>query len=194
MASWTNPKTWIAAILPVSDMNTYVRDNTQYLKDDLDSVSNRIIDIDTSDTTVSNTTAETTIFTVTVSGNTLDTNDMLRFSHWARVENSTDEDTNVTIRVKFGTTISMTSITTTVNGANDIGFIWGDIKSDGSTSAQKGYGLSIYRLGIEDRLYDTGTENVTGNVTFSVTVQWASANAGLVYRHLSTDLQHVIVP
>lgn len=31
MTTWTTPKTWTAAALPVSDMNTYVRDNSNYL-------------------------------------------------------------------------------------------------------------------------------------------------------------------
>jgi hypothetical protein len=32
MASWTTPKTWAAATLTSSDMNTHVRDNLNFLK------------------------------------------------------------------------------------------------------------------------------------------------------------------
>ena len=32
MAGWTNPKTWLAAVLTVLDMNTHVRDNLAFLK------------------------------------------------------------------------------------------------------------------------------------------------------------------
>lgn len=32
--TWTNPKTWVAnTVLPASELNTYVRDNTNYLYD-----------------------------------------------------------------------------------------------------------------------------------------------------------------
>ncbi len=30
--AWTNPKTWVAAVLTVADMNTHVRDNLNFLK------------------------------------------------------------------------------------------------------------------------------------------------------------------
>lgn len=32
MAGWTFLKTWVAGVLPVTDMNTYVRDNLEFLK------------------------------------------------------------------------------------------------------------------------------------------------------------------
>jgi hypothetical protein len=35
--SWTTPKTWSAgSALPAADLNTYVRDNTEYIKDSLE--------------------------------------------------------------------------------------------------------------------------------------------------------------
>ena len=33
--AWTNPKTWTAAVLTVADMNTHVRDNLDFLKENI---------------------------------------------------------------------------------------------------------------------------------------------------------------
>lgn len=33
--AWTNPKTWLAAVLSVADMNTEVRDNLNFLKENI---------------------------------------------------------------------------------------------------------------------------------------------------------------
>jgi len=35
MAGWTNPKTWAAAVLTVADMNQYIRDNQNFLKQNI---------------------------------------------------------------------------------------------------------------------------------------------------------------
>jgi LysM repeat protein len=136
--------------------------------------------------TVAATTAETTVMTATVPGGVLGTNGVITGKLFV-----TNLDINVTqtltVRLKYGST-TLVSQTVSTDGSNEtgqIGTIEFSLVASGSTSAQRG--LLHQRIGqpgsdISD-LYDmsnrmttgTATENSTGNLTFSITVQPSSA-------------------
>lgn len=52
--AWTTPKTWSSEPLTSIDLNTYVRDNQNHLKDRLDASANRVISSGTALSTTAN--------------------------------------------------------------------------------------------------------------------------------------------
>lgn len=70
--AWTAPKTWGAATLPSSEMNTYVRDNTTHLKERANVITYTptIANVDT-------TTSETTFCSFSVPANDMEDGDMI---------------------------------------------------------------------------------------------------------------------
>lgn len=55
VVAWTRPKTWSSEPLTSLDLNTYMRDNQNYLKNRLDNSVNRVISADSNFTTTSST-------------------------------------------------------------------------------------------------------------------------------------------
>ena len=194
MTAWTSPKTWTGEILSSANMNTYLRDNTLHLYETAADIPNRDVETVTSETTVSNTTTETTVFTVTVPANTLDSDDYLELTHYGRIQNDSGSDgRTLTFRIKLGSTTLATYIRTAIDDGDDLmAETRYFIKSDGSTSAQTSYG-QIAGTSSSTLNLGTATEDATGALALTITVQWSATHASLVYTTLHTKVQHISV-
>jgi len=118
MSVWTSVKTWASAVVSVADMQTYVSDNTNYLKDHMDLAPQRF-DRQVSLQTVANTVTETAVYTKAVAGGTLGTDKMLEFTLIGDQINNSGGATTMRIKVKYGaTTIYDASFTNVNAGAN----------------------------------------------------------------------------
>ncbi len=114
MSVWTAVKTWSAAVVSVADMQTYVSDNTNYLKDQVDAAV-KVLTRQVTLQTVTNTVTETAVFTYAVPGGTLGTNKILRLTLNGDFTNNSGGLITVTIRVKYGATTIFSSAMTNVN-------------------------------------------------------------------------------
>ncbi|MES2360072.1 MAG: hypothetical protein V4529_17155 [Gemmatimonadota bacterium] len=101
MSLWTAIKNWTASPLSVADMQTYVSENTNYLKEQSDLCAKRHARVTTL-TTVINTVAETALFTDTIVGNTLGTDGIYDLDAFGDLLNDTGVVHDITIRVRLG--------------------------------------------------------------------------------------------
>lgn len=99
MTSWTTPPTFVAAAaLTAAELNTYVRDNTQYLYDRF--ASSRAITSATG--SISNT--QTQIVGLDIPADQLQAGSTYRIVAFGTAANSSGADRQLTLRVRIGTT------------------------------------------------------------------------------------------
>lgn len=157
--------------------------------------------ISTTDVTISNTTTETTLFTVSVPGGTLLTNNGIRIKMFVSGI-SLDSSRTMTIRLKFGST-TITSIAPSATGGvtNKPGYFDFFILANGSTSSQKGIinGI-VYTL--DSNIYNgalpvnnflatgTASEDSTSAKTLTITGQGsiASLNVAITVSHVVAEI------
>lgn len=97
MASWAVPRTWTAGEVPTAAMfNADVRDNLL--------VVTHMEDVEPTSVDVTNTTAETSIFSYTVPANRMSTNRMLRLTLLGDLLYNNSDTNQVTLRTKLGGT------------------------------------------------------------------------------------------
>jgi len=122
---WTAVKTWTATLVTVADMQTYVSDNTGYLKDKVD-MATLLLDkqtpLATNGNLASNTTSEITLYTFSVPGGTLGTIGALLLETVGDFLQTTGGTNTITVRVKFGSTTIASMAFTNVNSAPNRGF------------------------------------------------------------------------
>lgn len=99
--AWTTPRTWtVGEVVTAAQMNEQLRDNLNYLKSRTDVADYAyILRTFASTVTVSNTTNETTVWSYTVPGGLLGTNNALLMKMYL----STVTYQNGILRVKYGT-------------------------------------------------------------------------------------------
>ena len=143
---------------------------------------------DTTEVTVGNSNTETTLFTTTIAGGTLSTNNAIRFKLWISDMDATGSG-NFDLRIKYGST-TMTASTMLEEGVLDdtnfAGWLEGYLVADGSTSAQKCATTMILNQNNSEIDEDTtvhlskvmvsssGTavEDSTGDLSLAVTWEW----------------------
>lgn len=147
---------------------------------------NKKLQINTTDVTVGNTTTETDLFSVTVTGGTLSTNNGIKFKIILNPLVSSGGHT-LDIRLKYGAS-TVANITRIPNAANTQGYIEGVLLADGDAASQKGYlelrthidqAPSGSTVTLVDAFDDgTGGANSASNQTLRVTAQWGTAASG----------------
>lgn len=152
---------------------------------------------------INNSTTETTVFTTTISGNTLGTNKFIRLTMFGECLNNTGVDRVITVRMKYGATTAFTANITFATSASTRGIsFYGYLMGHDATNSQKAHGVVI--LGdIGTSTGTTGTavhsvnaasntsiaEDSTANKTLSITVQLNVASANLDFNHWGTLLE-----
>lgn len=160
-----------------------------YVDTEIENV-NKKVDINTGQVTFSNTNAEETLYTISVPGDYLDTDNAIRFDiPVSDLQMNGGGALTTTLRLKYGattiTTITLSTATATL-GAMD-GYIKGYIAATGATNSQKGYmEINTTRADAENfsaNYYSvravnngTATEDSTGALNLVVTVQFSVAN------------------
>jgi len=144
---------------------------------------------DTTTKTFTNSSAENTILTTTITGGTLSTANILRGRVYWNTLNSNSSAATLEVKLKYGaTTVATATLAATIPSNTMKGFIDVEILASGATNTQLG---SIKIFGSEDTfsisgitndaLYVIGTgtaaEDSTANKTFTITVQISNANA-----------------
>lgn len=141
-----------------------------------------IYDRANSDTTVGNTTVETTLYSKSITANDLGTTGGIRVSVFGQWTNNTGANRTLTVRIKFGaTTLVSPSMTLTTSGTNGH-FAIAVTLFNTATNAQRAMTQVEFRRGatIIDAGWNsspTSAEDTTSAKTFTVTVQWDAANA-----------------
>ena len=98
------------------------------------------LDIVTAETVVANTASETTVYTFSVPGSTLGTNNLLRLSLWGIYVNTALSVNAMTVRVKYGATTMLTMTGPNTANATIITVVDVLLKGDGTTSSQEALG------------------------------------------------------
>ena len=147
MSVWTAVKNFAAgAILTEADMDTYVSQNTNYLKDIVDTAVVSLSRL-TSVTTVANSTVETTMFSYSVPGGTLGTTHALHFiAAGDTANNSGGSSVQFVVRCKYGATTIYQGVWTSVNTGNFTNplILNFDLFAYTATNAQKARGLVFF--------------------------------------------------
>lgn len=145
------------------------------------------IEVDATEVTVGNTSAETTLFDVSVPGGILSTNNAIRLKIFCGDVDVANSAT-LTIKLKYGATTLATAVNGGGNGASTDykGWIEAYLIADGSTSAQKGaisyeFTSNEHEIATDATVQigkviahanGTATEDSTASKTLSVTAQW----------------------
>ncbi len=119
--SWTQPKTWSSEPLTSLDLNTYMRDNQNHLKDRLDNSDSRIIGLSSSYSTSSTEWVDVDSQNLSLTLNTHGGDVLLGFS--GSVSNGRDSRrTNLNIAVDGADYFADDGVTSLmVAGSNDVG-------------------------------------------------------------------------
>ncbi len=144
------------------------------------------LEIITTPVTVTNTSTETNLLSVSIPANTLGTDNGIRFKLNISDYDSGGGADDLTIRVKYGATTVVTRVLSAGNQTNDEGFIEGVLFANGATNSQKG----VLNYIIEDKsstsristrsswsgyVFGTSAEDSTGALNFVISVQWGRA-------------------
>jgi hypothetical protein len=136
--------------------------------------------------------AETTLFTTTLTGGELGTNDAVRFTLYCSDFSAFDTDT-ITFRLKYGsTTVATLTVAFTATTSVMGGVLTGILAADGSASAQKAFfeirsAVAAYQdsgqanVGIEQIagfVSGSSTENSANNLSFTITADFNQSGAG----------------
>lgn len=147
----------------------------------------RALDLDPSNTVITNSVTETTIYTFSISANTLATANQLRLKVISNYVNTTAGDDNVTLRLKYGAT-TLVAVVANLNageasaqGVHALILLGGD----GATNSQVGY-INVMvgesdNNGSGNSLLGTAAEDSTGALTLEVTAQLSVASTLLTF-------------
>lgn len=149
--------------------------NTAISDADVPSVPNKV----TANTTVTNTTVETTLYTFSVPGGTLSTDNTLRLTLFGSLDGVAGSS-NITIRLKYGAATLTTAVFS--RGGSNQGFeLVAHLSGDGTTSAQAGslrFQAGENVSGVTVSNGGTSAIDSTAAQNIVVTVQWVEAQAG----------------
>lgn len=149
------------------------------------STSSSKFEVDTTEVNINNSSTETTLFSVSVPGGTLSTNNAIE-GRIAISQLDKGSVRNLTLRLKYGST-TIATVAAGTGGSNFVdmaGFIDFSLVADGSTSAQKAVisGNLANNGSASDGVdwlfgdYGTATEDSTGALNLSVTAQFSGAD------------------
>lgn len=179
MTSKTAYKTWTGVALPASEMNTYVRDNGNYMFERLSHYINAV----STDAIVSNTIAETNLWSYSVPGNELTATGIMRFDTSFIVVNNKGTSGTVTLKFYVGAnsyTIFGGALSFN-NGTSNFHSITLFIRGDGTTSSQRIFGTyNVSQNGtMAAGIVTEGTTatDITTAQTFKLTAQMNAASA-----------------
>lgn len=165
MASWTSVKTWVSEILTSSDLNTYVRDNLEYLKGkaDLIDFSGVLVDRNGATQSIPDSTYTTISFT----------REIIDVGGWIAVTSTTA--TVPASAIPAGYTTVIVDIRALVNfAANATGIRRARIMKDGSS--QLSVGISAASADTTDLVLPWFATAVAGS-TFTLEVYQSSGGA-----------------
>ncbi len=203
--SWTDPRTWVTdEIVTSSLLNTHVRDNLKSIW--------HPYDYSPTDVDAANTTAETSLWSKTITGNDMGANGVLALDIAGDALRNNSAFDTLTIRVKFGGS-TVVGITDNFNqqGTSGVRIPWRwqiRVENRGSASSQFVFttlfswnwnislpavlGGGIGALGTNGErigmLSNTSSVDTTSNQTLQVTVQWSAASANDSWRKRSATL------
>ena len=137
---------------------------------------------------VTNTSTETTIYSFTLPGNSLSTNNALAGRiYLIDIGNSSGSTRTLTYRLKYGATTLATITHDSTNGTNKDGYLDFEIFANAATNAQRAH--LVYRASNKSVVIlidtfglqgtGTGAEDSTGDLTVNITCQPEVAHAGL---------------
>lgn len=143
--------------------------------------------VTTTEVQINNTASETTIFSQSIGGGVLGTNNAVKMR--IIISNLDKGARTLTLRFKYGSTTLATAASGTNTWTDGAGIIEFELAGDGSTSAQKGFANSLLVDGgsqVGDvtatrwfiNEYGTATEDSTGALNMAVTAQFSSADSG----------------
>lgn len=175
---------------------------------------NRMLDSDGSTLDIVNTLAETSVYTKTLGGGTLDVNGMVRVTAWGDYLNDSGAARNLTLKIKYGgTTMWADTVTSINNGATR--YVWrlqADIAANAATNAQSLGGIFHLTSGtattglgdivgfinggspplsIASVLFGTASIDSTLNKDIDITVTHSTNNSSLSFRRYYVFLQKV---
>lgn len=154
--------------------------------------SSTLVGKDLTGTTVSNTTTETNLHSISIPGGTLGSSEGVHFKIF--VTNISGDGNGITIRLKYGsTTVASIAPTFTTTMDSGSGVIEGYLFGNGGTSSQYGTIRSTFADGTEaesNASNGTSTEDSTGALNLVVSAQHGEASASLT---ISTSLM-VVTP
>lgn len=135
---------------------------------------------DTTETTLSNSAAETTMWTGTLTGGVLGINDALQVAFYGSLLNNSGAGRTYTFRLKLGGTTIASMITPVTNSASVGAYQFqGFIKNAGATNSQKGTGFALAQAsnGVVNGGSGSAAIDTTVNQTLALTIQADAATA-----------------
>lgn len=155
-------------------------------------VTTKKVSIDVSNTTLTTTVTETTLYTVSIPGGTLSTNNGLRFRISITDLDMGNNPTNLTIRMKYGGTTMATVVSANVtSGATNLqGHIEGYILAAGTTSSQEGQCSLHFNEGNGYYAAHSGTAAIdsTSSQNLVITAQFSTAtSSGMTVGNISVE-------
>lgn len=185
-----------AGKLPTANLGSGTPDTTTFLRGDQSwavpsgsgagiyaLVYSKTLDTSITTATISNSTAETTIYTYNLPANTLSTNKILKIVVAGTYLNNSGGNKTVTIRMKYGATTVITATTGNIATSATVGqFTYTFyLIAVGATDAQQGYfyGLHTSGTGVQLAAQDNGTAAIdsTASADIVVTADLSAANA-----------------
>ena len=143
------------------------------------------LDLDSSNTVITNTTTETTVFTFSVPANMLATENRVRLKLLGIYTNTTVGDDNMTLRLKYGATtllsvqIRLNSGEATARGVHVLAML----SADGATNSQHGHiNIMVGETGTNgagNTESGSSAEDSTTALNFVVTMELSVADANL---------------
>lgn len=152
-----------------------------------------VLDRDSTTVSVNTTTTETTVYSFSIPADTMGTNKLIQLKMGGTFKNNSGGTRNVTARFKYGST-TFASPVRGVGGPNTaVGFVGNFFMvADGSTSSQRAWfdlkweGGSSGHLGLIGG--GTSSEDSTGALTLSVTIEHGYSHSGLDFTHEYSQL------
>ena len=147
-----------------------------------------VLDKVTTDTTVSNTASETTVYTKSITGGTIAADDLVRLTLLGSCVNTSGSNRDLTIRLKYGATTVATGIIRVRNNLTGACPITAYLSNEAATNAQQGLISAIVGGGSGSGTYGEigagqgqAAEDSTTTLNLVVTVQWNAAASTLTY-------------
>ncbi len=155
-----------------------------------------VLDINTTAVLISNTVAETTVFSESIPGGTLDIVNGLQLLLLGILRNGSGGARTLTTRLKYGASTLLSSAISIPTGSAE-SFVWnGWIFATGGTSSQFGEMLGLHTTAPDVISLNRGVSAVDSTVaqTLEMTIQFSFAHANLVWDKRVALLQHFINP
>jgi hypothetical protein len=185
MTAWTTPGSWTGSPSE-SYFNTHIRDNLNHLYE------NRAPHFhDLTETLISNSTTETTIYTYTIPGGTLSTGNAIKLRIPYKLSNTTGGNVTFTAKLLYGATTIATATTPNIASTNDgAGFVDAYLLANASASAQIGTIIvnETYQTATYERsVRGTATENSATDLALAIKITLGSASASYTWRKLLAE-------